>query len=277
MFIRKSIYVMVTVGVLFGLNGCGEGGIKDKNSSSTTMTDIEDSIKNITDANTSSTDIDIPDINTSTGNTGDINIPDTSTGNTGDINVPETSTGNTGDIDTSSLVPEIGTGHYVDAAVKGVTYDCGNQDGVTDDNGTFTFEDGQKCIFTLGNIVLRELDPKKLEDKMVVIEDNIDNARLLQTLDNDGNADNGIEITKNVLNAVTQSGQSIVPVGDDELGSFFQNIEGAEGYSGAMVTIEDAQAHLSQTIKDLGLEDTLNQIPTEEDVENSADSLFDEL
>jgi len=44
-----------------------------------------------------------------------------------------------------------------------------------------------------------------------------------------------------------------------------------------MVTIEDAQSHLSQTIKDLGLEDTLNQIPTEEDVENSADSLFDGL
>jgi len=251
MFIRKSIYVMVTVGVLFGLNGCGESGIKDKNSRSTTMTDIEDSIKNITDADTSSTDIDIPDINTSTG--------------TEDI----------GDINTSSLIPEIGTGHYVDAAVKGVTYDCGNQQGVTDDNGTFTFEDGQKCIFTLGNIVLRELDPKELEDKMIVIEDNIDNARLLQTLDNDGDADNGIEITQNVLNAITQSGQSIVPVGDDELGSFFQNIEGAEGYSGAMVTIEDAQAHLSQTA--LGLKDMLNQIPTEEDVEDSTDSLFDGL
>jgi len=253
MFMKKSIYVMVAVGLLFGLNGCGEGGIKDKNSSSTTMTDIEDSIKNLTEDNTSSADIDMPDINTSTG--------------TEDI----------GDINTSSLIPEIGTGHYVDAAVKGVTYDCGNQHGVTDDNGTFTFEDGQKCIFTLGNIVLKELDPKELEDKMVVVENNIDNARLLQTLDNDGDADNGIEITQNVLNVITQSGQNIVPVGDDELGSFFQNIEGAEGYSGAMVTIEDAQSHLSQTIKDLGLEDTLNQIPSGEDVEESADSLFDGL
>ena len=265
MFIRKSIYVMVTVGVLFGLNGCGEGGIKDKNSSSTTMTDIEDSIKNLTDANTSSTDIDIPDINTSTDTEDFEDI--------GDVN---TST-DIGDINTSSLIPEIGTGHYVDSAVKGVTYDCGNQHGVTDDNGTFTFEDGQKCIFTLGNIVLRELDPKELEDKMVVVENNIDNARLLQTLDNDGDADNGIEITQNVLNTVTQSGQSIVPVGDDELGSFFQNIEGAEGYSGAMVTIEDAQSHLSQTIQSLGLEDMLNQMPTEDDVDNSTDSLFDGL
>ncbi|HHB93788.1 MAG TPA: hypothetical protein ENK88_01390 [Campylobacterales bacterium] len=251
MFIRKSISLMITVGVLFGLNACGEGGIKDKNS--TTMTDVENGINNLTDANTSSTDIDIPDINTSTG------------------------AGDTGDINTSSLIPEIGTGHYVDAAVKGVTYDCGNQDGVTDDNGTFTFEEGQKCIFTLSGIVLRELNASQLEDKMIVVEKNIDNARLLQTLDNDGDADNGIEITQNVLNAITQSGQSIVPVGDDELGSFFQNIEGAEGYSGAMVTIADAQAHLSQTIKDLGLEDTLNQIPTEEEVENSADSVFNGL
>jgi len=253
MFMKKSIYVMVAVGLLFGLNGCGEGGIKDKNSSSTTMTDIEDSIKNLTEDNTSSTDTDMPDINTSTG--------------TEDI----------GDINTSSSTPEIGTGHYVDAAVKGVTYDCGNQHGVTDDNGTFTFEDGQKCIFTLSNIVLRELDPKELEDKMVVVENNIDNARLLQTLDNDGDADNGIEITQNVLNAITQSGQNIVPVGDDELGDFFQNIEGAEGYSGAMVTIEDAQTHLSQTIQDLGLEDMLNQIPSGEEVDNNADTIFNGL
>ena len=254
MFIRKSIYVMLTVGVLFGLNACGEGGIKDKNS--TTMTEIENGINTLTDANTSSTDI-------------DIDIPDINTSSAGAEDIP--------DIDTSTSIPKIGTGHYVDAAIKGVTYDCGNQDGVTDENGTFTFEEGKSCIFTLGNIVLRELDPAKLEDKMIVIEDNIDNARLLQTLDNDGDADNGIEITKNVLDAITSSGTNLVPVGDDELGSFFQNIEGAEGYSGAMVTIEDAQAHLSQTIKDLGLEDTLNQIPTEEEVEDTADSLFNGL
>jgi len=253
---KKRIWLIVTAGVLFMFTACGEGGIDDnKDKNSTTMSDIENGINQLTDTNRSSTDIDIPDINTST-DVKDINVSDINT----------------------TTMPKIGTGYYVDAAVKGVTYECGNQDGVTDSNGTFTFEEGKSCIFTLGNIVLRELNPNELEDKMVVIEDNINNARLLQTLDNDGDADNGIEITKSVLDAISSSGTSIVPVGDDELGSFFQNIEGVEGYNGAMVSIEEAQQHLAQTAKELA--PLLEQFPTEEEVENTtneAETLFDGL
>ncbi len=256
MFVRKSISIVVLAGVLLGFNACGEGGIDDnKDKNSTTMSDIEDGINNLTDANTSSTDIDIPDINNSTKDIGDINVSD---------------------INTST--PNIGTGHYFDSAVKGVNYDCGNQEGVTDDNGTFTFEQGKECILSLGGIVLQNLSPEDLEKTTIIIEDKIENARLLQTLDNDGNADNGIEITKNVLDAISSSGTKIVPVGDDELGSFFQNIEGVEGYDGAMVSIEEAQQHLAQTASELA--PYLEQIPTEEEVESTADeaeSLFNGL
>jgi len=246
---KKTIGLMITAGVIFTFTACGEGGINDnKDNNSTSMTDIEDGINSLTDANTSSTDINIPDINTSTGDIGDINVTD---------------------INTST--PDIGTGQYIDAAVNGVTYNCGNQDGVTENNGTFTFEQGKSCIFTLGNIVLRELKPDQLEDKIIVVEDNINNARLLQTLDNDGNADNGIDITKNVLNAISSSGASIVPVGDSELGSFFQNIEGAEGYNGAMVSIAEAQQHLAQTASELA--PLLDQIPTEEQVESTSNDV----
>ena len=254
---RKLITTIVALGVLVGFSACGEGGINDKDKNSTTILDLEDAINNLSDANTSSPDINISDINSST--------PDS---NISDINIS----------DINSSMPDIGTGHYVDSAVKGVNYDCGNQDGVTDDNGTFTFEKGKECIFSLGDIVLRTLDPSKLEDKMIVIEDNIDNARLLQTLDNDGDASNGIDITKNVLDAISSSGTKIVPVGDDELGSFFQNIEGVEGYEGAMKSLDEAQAHIAQTAKEL--QPYLDQIPTEDEVEETADSvdnMFDNI
>ncbi len=254
---KKLITTVVALGVLVGFSACGEGGINDKDKNSTTISDLEDAINSLSDANTSTPDINISDINSST--------PDS---NISDINISDKNI-STGDI---------GTGHYFDSAVKGVNYDCGNQDGVTDDNGTFTFEKGKECIFSLGDIVLRTLDPSKLEDKMIVIEDNIDNARLLQTLDNDGDASNGIDITKNVLDAISSSGTKIVPVGDDELSSFFQNIEGVEGYEGAMKSLEEAQAHIAQTAKEL--QPYLDQIPTEDEVEETADSvdnMFDNI
>ncbi len=247
---RKLITTIVTLGVLVGFSACGEGGINDKEKNSTTMPDLENAVNNLSNPNRSS-----PSPNSS--------IPDSNISSRINRSIPE---GNLGDINTSN----IGTGHYYDSAVKGVNYNCGNQKGVTDDNGTFTFEKGKECIFSLGDIVLKTLDPSKLEDKMIVIEDNINNARLLQTLDNDGDASNGIEITKNVLDAIASSGTKIVPVGDDELGSFFQNIEGVEGYNGAMKSIDDAQAHIAQTAKEL--QPYLEQIPTEDEIKQTADS-----
>ncbi len=243
---RKLITTIVTLGVLVGFSACGEGGINNKDKNSTTVSDLENAINSLSDANTSSPspDINISDINSS---------------------IPKES--NVSDINTSN----IGTGHYYDSAVKGVNYDCGNQKGVTDDNGTFTFEKGKECIFSLGDIVLRTLDPSKLKDNVIVLEDKIENARLLQTLDNDGDASNGIDITKNMLNAIASSGTKIVPIGDDELGSFFQNIEGVEGYNGAMKSIDDAQAHIAETAKEL--QPYLDQIPTEGEVEETADSV----
>ena len=35
----------------------------------------------------------------------------------------------------SSAATGLGTGFYVDAAVKGVSYECGNQSGTTDSDG----------------------------------------------------------------------------------------------------------------------------------------------
>jgi len=174
---------------------------------------------------------------------------------------------------------KIGTRHYVDSPVEGVEYDCGNQSGITDSNGTFRFEEGKGCILSIASIVLKELNASLLENTMVIVEDNISNARLLQTLDNDGNASNGIEITKNVLKIISENNFTAVPVGD-ELGTLFQEIEGAEGYQGAMVSLEDAQRHVSETIKSLGLDELLNQIPTEGDTtttEEAIDSLFEGL
>ena len=162
--------------------------------------------------------------------------------------------------DVNNRVKDIRKGFYIDSAVEGVDYSCGDQNGTTDSNGTFRFEEGKKCIFTLGNIVLREFNTTKLEDNVVIIEKNIDNARLLQTLDNDSDSNNGIKITREVIKAISQDDKSLVPVGDDELRPIFRNAQTAEGYDGTMVTIQEAKTHIQETLSGLGLDNYLNSL-----------------
>ena len=46
------------------------------------------------------------------------------------------------------------TGRFVDAAVQGISFQSGDQAGVTDASGTFTYEVGQPVTFRLGGVVL---------------------------------------------------------------------------------------------------------------------------
>jgi hypothetical protein len=57
-----------------------------------------------------------------------------------------------------------GTGYYVDSAVIGVDYVCGDQKGKTGAGGEFTFEKGQNCSFTLAGIPLKTVPADNLVD-----------------------------------------------------------------------------------------------------------------
>lgn len=174
--------------------------------------------------------------------------------------------------DVNNRVEDIRRGFYVDSAVEGVDYKCGEQNGTTDSNGTFRFEAGKECLFTLGNIVLREFNTTELEDNVVIVEKDIDNARLLQTLDNDGDSDNGIKITRAVLDTIKDNNSSLVPVGDEQLDGIFRNAQTAEGYDGAMVTVNEAKSHISQTLANLGLDDYLDTLDELSGVLDSMDN-----
>ncbi|HIP59409.1 MAG TPA: hypothetical protein EYH01_03155, partial [Campylobacterales bacterium] len=52
---------------------------------------------------------------------------------------------------------ETGVGYYEDSAVSGVSYVCGSKEGLTGENGSFTFEKGKGCVFTVNGIELREV------------------------------------------------------------------------------------------------------------------------
>lgn len=157
-------------------------------------------------------------------------------------------TGCSGGGGSSSSVAATGTGYYLDSAVGGVEYQCGTKNGITGSDGNFTFETGQSCTFKIGDITLRVVDSSDLQDQVKVIEDNISVAQLLQTLDSDGNASNGITLLPEVIAAIKAALINMVPDSEEKLSQIYNTAAGVGNYNGKIVPQEEAQAHLAQTL-----------------------------
>lgn len=95
-----------------------------------------------------------------------------------------------------------GTAYLVDSNVSGVSYHCGQLSGTTGVNGSFSYQKGQDCVFSIGATTFT-LSADKLKNGKdftpfdLFSEDDekaINLARFLQTLDSDNNVSNGIDI-----------------------------------------------------------------------------------
>lgn len=100
----------------------------------------------------------------------------------------------------SSLAPVV-TGVLVDAAVAGIGYRTETQSGVTNERGEFNYRPGERVTFFIGSLefppvlatgTVTPLDLAQTRNPNSSVVLNI--ARLLQSLDSDGNAENGITI-----------------------------------------------------------------------------------
>ena len=110
--------------------------------------------------------------------------------------------GGGGDVGTTKQA----TGVFLDSPVSGLEYITDDLGGVTDTDGSFFYNGGSAVEFYVGDIYLgaatgvKIMTPVSLsngaEDETDPIVTNI--CRFLQTLDDDGNATNGIQITQMV-------------------------------------------------------------------------------
>ncbi len=147
---------------------------------------------------------------------------------------------------TNGNTSNTGTGYYIDSAVAGVGYVCGTESGTTDASGKFTFEKGKDCTFTLAGMTLREVQASSLSDSVNVVEDNSTIYTLLQTLDSDGNPDNGITILPKVVEKL-QAQQVTLPASPAEVANIHEEIKNVEGYKGKLKTEDEAKAHVIKT------------------------------
>jgi len=144
-------------------------------------------------------------------------------------------------------------GYYVDSAVRGVSYECGNKTGLTDDKGMFYFGSGVSCTFKASGIILRIVPSGDLKAGTTIVEDDIKVARFLQSMDMDGIAGNGINLSDELLKALNDAGKTSVPVTDSEIEDFRTIIKNVvPDYRGKVVSMIDAKAHVDTTKKLLG-------------------------
>jgi len=94
------------------------------------------------------------------------------------------------------------TGRFVDSAVEGLNYRTDSLSGTTDVDGTFEYAASESVIFSIGSIDLPPVAGDEVITPLTVFNTTdiadiqvINLARLLQTLDTDGLADNGITIS----------------------------------------------------------------------------------
>lgn len=100
-------------------------------------------------------------------------------------------------------------GVFLDSAVEGIGYNTDTKNGLTDSDGTFTYQEGEIIKFTIGDILIGQALAKEILTPIDLVEGANDETnptvtnicRFLQTLDNDNNLDNGISIIEAVRNA----------------------------------------------------------------------------
>lgn len=105
-----------------------------------------------------------------------------------------------------NVSPEILNGTFIDSPVDGIAFQTPSQNGITDVAGTFSYIEGEAVQFSIGNIILGEgfakpnMSPVDIVDGATTTDHPtvVNIARLLQTLDLDGDPANGIFISKNV-------------------------------------------------------------------------------
>ena len=108
-------------------------------------------------------------------------------------------------------------GVFMDGPVAGLNYATPTVKGVTNADGIFGYKEGETVDFFIGDLLLGKTIGKPIVTPLDIVKDakgagdqrvaNI--CVLLQTLDQDGNAGNGIVITEKVSSVVSQYGKEI--------------------------------------------------------------------
>ena len=113
-------------------------------------------------------------------------------------------------VDHTAPTAQVQTAYFIDSTISGLRYNSGSQQGITGTDGKFNYQAGETVTFKLGDITLGTAKPTS--DKLLLKSLNngtteqgnlsnssINRAVLLQTLDQDADSSNGIQLDSTML------------------------------------------------------------------------------
>lgn len=107
-----------------------------------------------------------------------------------------------------SSTPSVVKGQFIDDQVQGLAYHCSSgAEGTTDPNGAYSCYAGDDVSFSIGAATIGTIAAQSgIVTPYLLFPDNIDGAinlaRLIQSLDGDGDADNGVIVLDTYLSAL---------------------------------------------------------------------------
>ncbi|WP_458701564.1 Ig-like domain-containing protein [Sulfurospirillum sp. 1307] len=145
----------------------------------------------------------------------------------------------------------------LDAIVEGLTYTTSSGlTGLTDADGSFDYLDGDIVTFTLGNVTIGSVDMSNISDDKVFLQDiaNVDRtdlndeyvenmAVLLQSLDANSDAYDGIVITQEMRDAFSNENFDLASISEDDLRSIIENT------GRVAVSEDDAMTHVQDVLE----------------------------
>lgn len=159
---------------------------------------------------------------------------------------------------------ELLNGIFSDSPVAGLSYATPSASGITDADGLFNYREGETVVFSIGKLALPVVvasdmvTPLDMAASESVTDPSVVNiARLLQSLDEDSDPDNGITIPADAADSFTET--SIFDAADD--GAVDDIILQLYGTERQAVSADQAVAHFVDSLSaDSGSTPVLNQL-----------------
>ena len=165
----------------------------------------------------------------------------------------------------NTSIQTIATGRFLDSAVEGLRYESGDITGITDSQGRFQYKkinnvsqsvtfsfNGVELGSALGRAVITPLDLVANADLATVAVQNI--ARFIQMFDNDGDLDNGISPSMDLMSAMLALVWQPVDFSDSDFANqpavtqIIADASSVDSHVYSLPSKEQATAHLKQTL-----------------------------
>ena len=171
----------------------------------------------------------------------------------------EPTLGNQTPTPTTPIVESL-TGVFIDSAVSNIDYATETLSGLTNEAGEFQYVEDEQVTFSIGSLIFPTISAKNVVTLLDIMGETdplsnsvVNMSRLLQSLDTDGNATNGISISDIAKDVATPLDFTQTPEDFAESTEVTTFLSAAGGATGAIISEEQSIAHLSQSLNTLDI------------------------